>query len=135
MSNIDDTVPALGEVKLPPHLKERLEGDAQRFHHSTSVGEDLAAHTQRHDTLLSSKASAAHAEVEHAKEVARTHTSDPANDARGADADAALREGEQRVESKKNALAAQQAEISDLEARLRRADEVERLLRAKLGEA
>lgn len=35
---------------------------------------------------------------------------------------------------RKSTVAAQQAELSDLEARLRKADEVERLLRAKLGE-
>ncbi|GAA6051111.1 hypothetical protein JCM3770_004720 [Rhodotorula araucariae] len=138
MSGLNDTVPALGDVDLPAHLKERLEDDRQRFQHTTSVDDDLAAHASRHDALLSSKVSAAHADVEHAKEVARTHTSDPANDARGlreADEDAALREGEARVESKKNALAAQQAELSEIDDRLRRAAEVERQLRAKLGEA
>ncbi|GAA5890713.1 hypothetical protein JCM8208_004970 [Rhodotorula glutinis] len=140
MSGLDNPTASLGDAQLPPQLEQRLEEERARFHHSTSVDDDLAQTTARHDALLKDKVSAVHAQNEHAKDVAQQHgPSDPANDAvpqgKHTHGDnepvAALQEN---VESKRTVVAAQRAELSDLEERLRRADEVEQRLRAALGD-
>ncbi|GAA5924037.1 hypothetical protein JCM3775_005579 [Rhodotorula graminis] len=140
MSGLDNSTASLGDAQLPPQLEQRLEEEKARFQHSTSVDDDLVQTTARHDALLKEKVAAVHAQNEHAKDVAQQHgPSDPPNDALQGKAHthgendpvAALQEG---VDSKRSAVAAQRAELSDLEERLRRADEVEQRLRAALGE-
>ncbi|GAA6044364.1 hypothetical protein JCM8097_006458 [Rhodosporidiobolus ruineniae] len=138
------TTASLGDVQPPAHLAQRLQDEQQRFGHSVSpdaLNQDLAAHDERHQAFLQSKSQQGHAEVEHAKHIASTHTSDPSNEApsrsRGPN-DPRLdvaQELEQGVEQKRRSLERRQAEIDDMNEKLRRADEVERLLREKLGAA
>ncbi|GAA5971117.1 hypothetical protein JCM11641_004150 [Rhodosporidiobolus odoratus] len=158
--------PSLGDIAPPDHLAQRLAHDSERFGKNVSpdaLNQDLAAHDQRHESFLANKASKGHHEVEHAKQIAATHVSDPNN--------VALKEGENRVEEKlppfysrpclqgygrtltpvvrstlgvtgtpghfnrRKSLERQQQELDELSARLKKADEVERQLRARLGEA
>ncbi|BGP25271.1 hypothetical protein Rt10032_c04g1859 [Rhodotorula toruloides] len=81
MAQPRDTIQPLAEADMPPHLRQRLEEEMDRFHHPHSVDEDLAAASKRHDALIHSKIEHAHEQVEHAKQVAATHTSDPTHNA------------------------------------------------------
>ncbi|GJN91159.1 hypothetical protein Rhopal_004177-T1 [Rhodotorula paludigena] len=132
MEQLPESVQPLAEAHMPAHLKQRLEDEQQRYSHGSSVDAELRDASARHDALLQDKVQHLHEQNEHcglmmvvhwmqAKRVHEMH-------------EHKLKETEERVETKKSTVAAQQAELSDLEARLRKADEVERLLRAKLGE-
>ncbi|GAA6007011.1 uncharacterized protein JCM10292_003429 [Rhodotorula paludigena] len=122
---------------MPAHLKQRLEDEQQRYSHGSSVDAELRDASARHDALLQDKVQHLHEQNEH---VCPAVLSSPLASADGPAErvhemhEHKLKETADRVETKKSTVAAQQAELSDLEARLRKADEVERLLRAKLGE-
>ncbi|POY71048.1 hypothetical protein BMF94_5974 [Rhodotorula taiwanensis] len=61
------------EAQLPPHLEQRFNEESERFHHTQTVDQDLAATAKRHDAVLQERVQHAHAEVEHAKQVAASH--------------------------------------------------------------
>ncbi|BGP56118.1 hypothetical protein JCM8202v2_003729 [Rhodotorula sphaerocarpa] len=69
----DSTERSAGDAQLPPHLEQRFAEEKERFHHSQSVDEDVAAASKRHDAILKERVQHAHEEVEHAKQVAASH--------------------------------------------------------------
>ncbi|GAA5988191.1 hypothetical protein JCM10908_002104 [Rhodotorula pacifica] len=150
----ESTTQSLGDVQLPPQLEQRLAEEQDRFHHQKSIDEDLAAASARHDAVLQDRVQHAHAEVEHAKQVAAAHHHQTSTSggtsglAAGAEAGApaalgartgsetgAVEQLSRGVQEKQRHVEQQRAELSDLEARLERAAQVERDLRARLGEA
>ncbi|GAA5896492.1 hypothetical protein JCM6882_001029 [Rhodosporidiobolus microsporus] len=129
---------SLGDVHPPAHLAQRLQHESEKYGQNVSPGAlnaDLAAHAERHQAIIDQTAAHGHEAVEHAKHVAATHTSDPAHNIPTGAGEQDLQEGESRVEAKRRSLERQQAELDELSERLKKADEVERQLRARLGEA
>ncbi|GAA5826437.1 hypothetical protein JCM11251_002367 [Rhodosporidiobolus azoricus] len=135
-STSPDLNPAsLGDIQPPAHLAQRLNDERERSGHSGTLDADLASHAERHQAILNDKVSHAHEAVEHAKHVAATHPSDPKHNIPEGAQEKDLQEGVNRVEAKRKSLERQQAELNELSERLRQADEAERQLRARLGEA
>ncbi|GAA6003023.1 hypothetical protein JCM10207_001950 [Rhodosporidiobolus poonsookiae] len=128
---------SLADVHPPEHLAQRLAAESREFGKNVSpdaLSADLAAHEQRHQAHLQHKAAHGHDEVEHAKAVAASHASN-SNKQAARGTDNVAQELESGVEAKRKSLERQQAELDDLSEKLKRADEVERALRAQLGEA
>ncbi|GAA5851443.1 hypothetical protein JCM8547_001096 [Rhodosporidiobolus lusitaniae] len=128
---MSNTSPSLGDVQLPHQLAQRLEDEQHRFGAKSDLNADLSQHAERHDALLRERSEKAGEQVEHAKAVAAQHR-DTSSASSSHDT---TKELESTLESKRRSLERQQAELADVSARLAKADEVERQLRAKLGEA
>ncbi|KWU41319.1 hypothetical protein RHOSPDRAFT_37129 [Rhodotorula sp. JG-1b] len=126
---------SLGEVELPEQLEQRLIEEQERFHHPKSVDQDLKEVTARHDAIIQERVKHNHDEVEHAKQVAAAHHHQHQTGAKETGNPAAVDELSRGVQEKQRSVAQQQAELTDLDARLERAAKIERDLRARLGEA
>ncbi|GAA5863989.1 hypothetical protein JCM3774_004446 [Rhodotorula dairenensis] len=154
---------SLADVQLPYQLEQRLAEEQERFHHPKSVDQEISEASARRDAVIQERVQHAHAEVQHAKQVAAAHHHRQQGDGSAATAGTGgdLAEGAEPgvpaalgarvtgsgndatgvdelsrgVQEKQRAVEQQRAELSDLDARLAQAAKIEQDLRARLGEA
>ncbi|GAA6063379.1 hypothetical protein JCM10212_000318 [Sporobolomyces blumeae] len=121
---------------LPPALAARLAEEQHHFGHNLTQGEldaSLARANERHDHARHERAQVAHEHVQHAMNVATTHESRPEDNVPGRVLHADTDPLAAAVEAKKASVSQAQKELDEVNERLRRADEVEREIKAKLG--